>query len=148
MARPKQSIVKALKTIDTELAELRQKRVDLVLRPFYRERSRLYARIEKINQVVARALGKLRGESKIAKNPAVSAKGKGKRIRRSSRELKKIALGVVEFVKSKGKEGVTPKEIKAAFGNLFPSPSQFVKKYGGVQLRQKGPPKRPRYFGS
>jgi hypothetical protein len=68
--------------------------------------------------------------------------------RRSADELKKVAQDVVEFVRSKGKAGVTPGEIKAAFGNLFPSPAQFVKKYGGARLHQKGPVKRPRYFGS
>jgi hypothetical protein len=101
------TISKALKSIDAELAKLRQRRVEILLRPLDRERRWLQARIEKINQVIVRALGKLRGDTKPAKELAAKARGKRRRIRRSADELKKVALGVVEFVKSKGRAGVT-----------------------------------------
>ncbi|MGD1090300.1 MAG: hypothetical protein ABR955_16475, partial [Verrucomicrobiota bacterium] len=67
-------------------------------------------------------------------------------IRRSPEALKKIANGVVEFVKSAGKAGVVPTEIKKRFGQLVPTPAQFVKKHAGVELTRKGPSKRPTYF--
>jgi hypothetical protein len=139
MANPA-TISKALKSIDAELAKLRQRRVEILLRPLHRERRWLQARIEKINQVIVRALGKLRGDAKPAKRPAAKARGKRRRIRRSADELKKVALGVVEFVKSKGRAGVTAGEIKAVFGNLIPSPSQFVKRV----WRGTASPKRTR----
>jgi hypothetical protein len=148
MARAKTSIVKALRTIDAKLATLRQEKVEAVLRPLHRERLQLEIRIEKVNQIIAQALGKLGGKPKTVEQRAVTLQKKGKRIRRSSEDLKKVAHGVFEFVKSKGKTGVAPKEIKASFGNLFPSPVQFVKKYGGIQLHRKGPMKRSRYYGS
>jgi hypothetical protein len=122
------SIAKALRTIDLKLAELRKKRVEAVLRPLHRERRRLHARIEKINQVIVRARGKVREDEKVAKEPMVKANRGKKRTRRSSDGLKKVALRVVEFVKSKGKMGVKPKEIKAAFGNLVPPPRAICKK--------------------
>lgn len=142
------AITKALKTIDRELQTIRQRRVEAVLRPFHRERRKLQVRIEKINQLIARALGKLDRGATTVEAMAAKPVGKKKRVRRSSEKLKKIASKVVEFVKSKGKDGVTPGAIKSAFGNLAPSPLQFVKKHIGIQLQRKGHAKRPTYFYS
>lgn len=142
------TLSKALNAINTELESLRRKKVETILRPLHRERRKLQARVEKINQLIDRALGKtVTGKAVVSIR---TTKGKGtkgsKRTRRSAEELKKIAASVVEFVKSKGKTGVTPAEIKAAFGQLFPSPLQFVKKYVGTKLQRKGHAKRPRYY--
>ncbi len=144
------TLSKALNAIKTELETLRRKKVEAILRPLHRERRKLQARVEKINQLIDRALGKAVVGKAIASIPATNGRGprSRKRIRRSGEELKKIANSVVEFIKSKGTAGVTPAEIKAAFGQLFPSPPQFVKKHAGVQLKRKGHAKRPRYFHS
>jgi hypothetical protein len=139
------NLTKALNAINVEIEHLRKKKVDAILRPLHRERRKLEARIEKIDQLLNRAMGKL-VDRRLEASISIKRGPKGKkRTRRSADDLKKIANRVLEFVKSKGKAGVTPAEIKAGFGQLFPSPLQFVKKHGGVEFRRRGPAKRPRY---
>ena len=144
------TLSKAIKAIKTELETLRRKKVEAIFRPLHRERRKLQARVEKIDHLIERALGKTVIEKAAVSIPTINGQGprRRKRIRRGGEELKKIAGAVVEFVKSKGKAGVTPAEITAAFGKLLPSPPQFVKKYAGVQLKRKGHAKRPKYFHS
>jgi hypothetical protein len=140
------SLTQALNSINSELETLRLKKVEAILRPLQRERAKLQARIGQIDRLVEGALGKATSRNAAPAVLTPKPLGKRKRIRRSGDALKKIATSVVEFIKSKGSAGVTPAEIKAAFGQLFPSPLQFVKKHAGVQLRRKGHAKRPRYF--
>jgi hypothetical protein len=145
MAKPT-TLSRALKQIEAKLHELRQKKIKALLRPLQKERRKLEAKIAKINKVIGRALKGF--ESAIRGDVASPVKvgRKRKRIRRGADDLKKIALGVVELVKTKRKEGVTPAEITAQFGKLAPSPFQFVKKFANVTLLRKGPEKRPRYY--
>ena len=137
------SLAKSLNAINAQLELLRKRRIQAVLRPLHRERKKLLSRLEKIDRMIGGALGEKKGAGQLAMTTI--SRGR-KRIRRSGNELKKIAGGVVEFIKSKGTAGVTPSEIKAAFGKLLPSPPQFVKKHAGVQLKRKGHSKRPRYY--
>jgi len=137
------SLAKSLDAINAQLELLRKRKIQAILRPLHRERKKLLSRLEEIDHTIGSALGERNGASQLAMKTI--ARGR-KRIRRSGNELKQIAGGVVEYIRSKGTAGVTPAEIKAAFGKLLPSPAQFVKKHAGVQLKRKGPAKRPRYY--
>lgn len=140
------TLSRALEEIESKLHELRQKKVNALLRPLQKERRKLEQKIGKINKIIGRALKGFESAIQGEAASPVKAARKRKRIRRGAGDLKKIALGVVELVKTKRKEGVTPAEITAAFGKLAPSPFQFVKKFADVSLLRKGPVKRPRYY--
>jgi len=140
------NITKALKAITSELEEMRVKKVKALIRPLENERRKLHTRVEQIDRLIDAALGQGRASLDGTPDSKPKTTTRRKRIRRSGEALKKIADSVVAFIKSKGKEGVTAGDIKAAFGQLFPSPPQFVKKHAGIQLQRKGHAKRPRYF--
>jgi hypothetical protein len=71
---------------------------------------------------------------------------KKKRERRSTVQLQKDALAIVDFVKSKGKEGVDGSVIRAQFSKVGQSIKDYVKKYGKVKLNTQGHGIAMRYY--
>ena len=58
--------------------------------------------------------------------------------RRSAGELETDAKAIVDFVQSKGKEGVRGSEIKAQFPRIVGGIKSFLSKYTGTDLRTEG----------
>jgi len=85
-------------------------------------------------------------QGRTSANSSVSpaARKSRKRIRRSPEQLEKVAGGVVTLIKSK-KDGVSAGEIIKNFGVLIPSTKEFVKKWGGVNVRTTGVGAKTRY---
>ncbi len=84
-----------------------------------------------------------------AKPAATSKKRgrKGKRIRRSPEQLQAIAAKVAGFIKSKGSEGASGKEIRKQFADekLPAVLPPFLEQFGGVKVRQTGERASSRY---
>jgi hypothetical protein len=80
--------------------------------------------------------------------PVKTAAGKPKRTRRSSEAVKAQAMEMAAFVKSKGKEGATGKEIAAKFGPVLPSIKMFVNERvePAFKIKSKGAASKTVYF--
>lgn len=93
-----------------------------------------------------RRTAKTEGESDAGNGMPTGTKRKGKRTRRSRDELVEQAGKVVEFIKSRGKDGAAAKEIQAKFGSMAPSVNAWLKLYSPVKVKTVGQKSLMRYF--
>ena len=141
------SIRKKLHTLEMEkMEELRAAQAKLIA-PLQRQYDKHQREAARIGAIIASVLGSA-PKPKLAKgNAAVrTAIKRRKRVRRSPAQLKSAADAIVQFVKSKGKEGAIGREIKSRFGALLPSVKVWVEKYGGVKLKTEGDRSKMKYF--
>ena len=99
---------------------------------------------DKLNELYYKATGRYYLSS--GSNPGNGANGAGGS-RRSKQELQAEAKAIVEFLQSKGADGVSGAEIREAFPRTPGSIKSFVKKYTGTDLKTQGMKTSMRYFG-
>lgn len=124
-----------------------------IVRKLKDRRDKLLEEVNEINSHLTALGGKGRrrggmsgGETDAGNGAQAGSKRKGKRTRRSRAELVAMATGVVEFIKSKGKDGVGAKEIQAKFGSMAPSVNNWLKQYSPVKVKTSGEKSRMKYF--
>jgi hypothetical protein len=101
--------------------------------------------VEKLNDLYFKATNRYYVSSKKNQDGAPVEARSG---RRSRKELETDAAAIVEFVQSKGTEGVGGGEIKERFPRITGGIKDFVKKYTGVTLQTEGEKSLMRYFGT
>ncbi|MCX7825154.1 MAG: hypothetical protein N2689_06310 [Verrucomicrobiae bacterium] len=112
-----------------------------VLETAQKRAAELDTQIQRLNELYKSANGRYYIPPPQEQKPSDEEVEEGKRARRSKEELKKMAEAIVQFIASKGGEGVSGAEIKALFPGITLSIKEFVQKYAGVTLRDNGAPK-------
>ncbi len=127
--------------------------VERIVGRLRKRRDELTAEIELIDSQITRfdgigTGGKARKQETQEAEPASTRKKRrrGKRIRRSREEIEALANEVVEFIKAKGKDGVSGTDIKARFGDLFPSVNAWLKNYSKAKVKTTGIKSKMKYF--
>jgi hypothetical protein len=93
--------------------------------------------VERLNELYHSATGRYYVSSK--KDKAANADAGDKRQgRRSSEELKAQAEEVVDYLKTKGRDGAKAGEIKERFGKLSPGVKPFIEKHTDYKIKTEG----------
>ena len=91
--------------------------------------------VERLNELYHSATGRYYVSSKKDKpEPA----GEGRQARRSGEDLKTLAEEVVDFLKTKGREGARAGELKERFGKLSPGVKPFIEKHTDYKIKTEG----------
>jgi len=115
-----------------------------IVRKLKNRRGELMSEVEIIDRELSRFGGSRRGR-RPNQAPA-TAKRRGKRKRRSREELDALAEEIFKFIGSKGKGGVTGKEIQAQFGPMVPSVNAWLKLYSPAKVKTTGAKSKMRYY--
>ena len=91
--------------------------------------------VERLNELYHSATGRYYVSSK--KDKAEPA-GEARQIRRSGEDLKTLAESVVDFLKTKGREGARAGELKERFGKMSPGVKPFIEKHTDYKIKTEG----------
>jgi hypothetical protein len=100
--------------------------------------------VDRLNELYHSATGRYYVSSK--KDKAEPDGGEGRKLRRSSEDLKAQAEEVADYLKSKGRDGAKAGEIKERFGKLSPGVKPFVEKHTDYKIKTEGAKAGTVYF--
>jgi ElaB/YqjD/DUF883 family membrane-anchored ribosome-binding protein len=127
----------------------------LAAAPTYAEAKQAYinslqAEIDRLQEELDRVVGRngspatRRTAPKAESGPKPARKRRG---RRSSEEVNAQAREMIEYIRSKGREGATGKEITQKFGKILPSIKEFLNsRDAGAKVKTKGAASNTVYF--
>jgi hypothetical protein len=141
MAKPFGHISRILAPLSEIIEKLKERRALLE-----DQKRSVEAEIELIEGELARLNGG-HGRAKKGERAEPDKRGRGKRVRRTRDQVEAHAGQIVDYIRSKGKEGVSGREIKAKFGAVLPTVQAYLKQYApDAKIKTEGKKAAMRYL--